>query len=74
MTLRVSRNQLNQKLKLMVEAPGYVIYSNTPPHTRALWARSVDATHVLLIHGAQYSTLNEGWLRFEPVTFCHIGF
>ena len=31
----MSRNQFNQKLKLMVEAPEYVIYSNTPPHTRA---------------------------------------
>ena len=71
---KLSRNQLNQKLKLMVEAPGYVIYSNTPPHTRALWARSVDAAHALLIHGAKYSTLNEGWLRFEPVTSCHPGF
>ena len=31
----MSRNQLNQKLKLMVEAPGSVIYSNiliTVPH------------------------------------------
>ena len=27
----------------MVEAPKYVIYSNTPPHTRAHWVRSVDA-------------------------------
>ena len=69
----MSRSQLNQKLKLMVEALRYVIYSNTPHHTRALLARSVDATHVLLIHGAKYSTLNEGWLRFKPVTFCHTG-
>ena len=55
----VSRNQLNQKLKLMVEAPRYVIYSNTPPHIRARWASAED------------STLNEGWLRFELVTSCH---
>ena len=27
----------------------YVIYSNTPPHTRALWARNVDATHALRV-------------------------
>ena len=58
----MSRNQLNQKLKLMVEAPGYVIYSNTPPHTRALWTRSVDATQALLIAGTKYSTLNERWV------------
>ena len=59
-SLSLSRNQLNQKLKLMIEAPVYVIYSNTPPHTRALWARSVDATQALLIAGTKYSTLNEG--------------
>ena len=29
--------------KLIVEAPRYVIYSNTPFYTRAHWARSVDA-------------------------------
>ena len=58
----------------MVVASEYVIYSNTPSHTRALWAKIVDATHVFLIYGAKYFTLNEGWLRFEPVIFCHIDF
>ena len=53
---------------LMIEGSRYVIYSNTPSHTRALWARSVDAIHVLFVHDTKYSTLNEGWLRFEPVT------
>ena len=52
----------------MVEALRYVIYSNTP-FIREL--RSVDATHVLLIHGAKYFTLDEGWLRFESVIFYH---
>ena len=23
--------------------------------------------------GTEYSTLNERWLRFEPVTSCHVG-
>ena len=41
------RNRLNQKLNLMVDAPWYVIYSNTPPYTRAFWARSVDAAQAL---------------------------
>ena len=68
------RNHLNQKFKLMIEAPRYVIYSNKPPHTRVLWARSVDATQNLLIPSAKYSILNEGWLKFEPVTSCHIDF
>ena len=48
-----SRNQLNQKLKLMVETPEYVIYANTLAHTRAHRARSVDAH-------AECFTLNEG--------------
>ena len=52
----LSGNQFNQKFKLMIEgleAPGYVIYSNTPPHTRALWTTCVDATQTLLIPGAK---------------------
>ena len=40
----MSKNQFNKKFKLMVKTPRYVIYSNTPPHMGALWARSVDAT------------------------------
>lgn len=46
----MSRNQLNEKLKLVVEVSGYVIYSNMHPHTRALLLISVDAAHALLIH------------------------
>ena len=65
--MNLSRNKLNKKFKLMVKAPGYVIYSNMPPHTRALWTRSVDATQAFFILGAEYSTLNEGWLRFKPL-------
>ena len=53
----VVRNQLNQKLKLMVEDPLYVIYFNTPPYIRAIWTKSVDATQTLLIFNAKYSTL-----------------
>ena len=49
-TIFMSRNQLNQKLKLMVEAPRYVVYSNTPPHTRAYWAKSVDAHRHRVFH------------------------
>ena len=69
----ISRNQFNQKFKLMVEAPEYVIYSNTRTYTRAHWTRSVDAAHDLLIHGAKYSTFNERWLRFEFVISYHVG-
>ena len=50
------RNQLNQKFKLIVEAPRYIIYSNTLPYTKALWSRSVDAAQVLLIPSTKYST------------------
>ena len=46
----MSRNQLNQKFKLMIEAPKYVIYTNTPPHTRAHWTRSVDAHMHWIFH------------------------
>ena len=52
----MSRNQLNQKLKLIVEAPWYVIYSNTPPHTRALWARSVNVAQAFFKPDVKYST------------------
>ena len=58
----------------MVEGLGYVIYFNTPPHTRSLRARTIDATQALLIPGTKYSTLNEEWLRYEPVTSCHAGY
>ena len=51
----MSKDQLNQKFKLMVEAPQIDLYSITPPHVRALWAWSVDATQVSLIPGAKYS-------------------
>ena len=43
-------------------------------HTRTLWARNVDATHVFLILDAIYSTLNEGWLKFESMTSYHASF
>ena len=45
----------------MVEVPGYVLYSNTPPHARVFWARSVIAAQALFILGAKYFTLNEGF-------------
>ena len=51
----MSKNQFNQKHKLMIEAPRYVIYSNTAPLTRALWNRSVNAVQILLIPTAKYS-------------------
>ena len=57
-----------------VKVPRYIIHSNTPPNTRVVWARSVDTTHALLIPSIEYSTLNEGWLRFESVTSCHADF
>ena len=60
----LSRKQFNQKLKLMVEVPILT-------HMRALWAKSVDAAYTLFIHSVKYSTLNEGWLRFELVTSCY---
>ena len=33
----ISRSQLNQKLKLMVEAPGYVLYFNEFRNFRNKW-------------------------------------
>ena len=36
------KNQLNQMIKLIVEAQNF-LYT----HTRALWARSVDVAHIL---------------------------
>ena len=64
----MSRNQLNQKLKLMVGFQIYVLYSFMIPHTSVIYARSVDVTHALFILGAcpshtrrmpfSYSTLN----------------
>ena len=71
---KMSRNHLDQKLKLVVEAPRYFIYFNMPPHKRTLWVRSMDAAQALVIPDAKYSTLNEGYLRFKPVTSCHVSF
>ena len=56
----------------MTHAIRYVIYSNMFLQMRALWARIMDATQVLK-PGAKRSTLNEVWLKFEPVTSCHVG-
>ena len=53
---------------LLVETPKYIIYSYTPPHTRAI------GLEVWMRISAEYFTLNEGWLRFETVTSCHVGF
>ena len=39
----------NQKFKLIVEAPKHVIYSNTYPHTKTLWARNVNAIQAFFI-------------------------
>ena len=50
-----------------------MLYTNTPPHMRFLWAGSVDMTHALLIPGAEYSTSNEERLRFELVISCYFG-
>ena len=47
---------LNQKLKLMVEAPGYVIYSNTP------LTRKLIGLEVWMRIGAEYSTLNDEYI------------
>ena len=63
-----------KSLRRWLRPQDMILYSNTPPHTKVLWARSVDETQTLLIPGAEYSTLNEVWLRFEPVTTCHSGF
>ena len=57
----------------MAEAPRYVIHSNTLLHTRAHWARSVDAAQALLIPDAKYSNLNKWWLKFEPLTSFYVG-
>ena len=61
------KNQLNQKLKFIIEALKYVIYSNTPSHTRVFWIRIVDATHAHLIYDVEYSILNDigVWLKFK---------
>ena len=42
--------------------------------SRVIWARSVEAAQALFILDANYFTLNEGWLRFEPVNSYHAGF
>ena len=67
-TCKLIRNQLNKKLKLMVETQD-MLYTLTCPLTREpigleVWIRTC----------AEYSTLNEGWLRFEPATFPHTRF
>ena len=49
----------------------YTLTYPLTPHTKALWVRSVDAAQGHLIPGVKDSTLNEGWLRFKPVTSCH---
>ena len=38
----------------MVETTRYAIYFKTPPHTRALCAKSVDATHAIFRFGAEF--------------------
>ena len=38
------------------------------PYMRALLARNMDTTYVLLICNTEYFTLNERWLRIELVT------
>ena len=60
-------------VKPIVKAPRYVIYFKTPQHTRAHWDKSVDAALALLIHGVEYSTMNEWWFRFELMTSYHTG-
>lgn len=40
-------------------------------HKGAFWDRIVDVAHVLLTTSAEYSALNEEWLR---LTSCHAGF
>ena len=68
--LYMSKDQLNQKLKLMVEAPGIYLYSITSPHARALWAWSVDAAHTWreIFHWERRG----GW-DSNPWPFCHAG-
>lgn len=58
----------------MVKVLKYVMNSNISLHMRTIWARSMDVTHVILIHDAEYCPFNKGWLRFEHVTFYHISF
>ena len=53
------RNQLNQKLKLIVGISEYDIYSNTPPQMRVIWAKTVNVAQAHFILGAKCSTLNE---------------
>ena len=61
------RNRLDQKLKPMVEAPQYVIFSY-------MTVRRADASLALLLLDAEYSTLNEEWLGFKLVTYSHANF
>ena len=53
------KEPLNQKLKLMVGVPGYVIYL-----TRPLTLEPVEVK-VWMGIGIEYSTFYEGWLTFE---------
>ena len=55
----MSRNQLNQKHKLMIEIPRYVIYSITHPHTKAFGQEVWNATQTLFIPDAKYSMVVE---------------
>ena len=53
----MSRNQLNQDM----------LYTLTRPLTR----EPIELEGWMRID-AEYSSLNEGWLKFELVTSCHI--
>ena len=44
----------------MIDAPRLIIYTNTPPHKRGNWTKSVDTTYTFLILNTKYPTLHEG--------------
>ena len=49
--------------------PQNILYTLTRPLTR-----EPIGIEVWMRISAEYFTLNEGWLRFETVTSCHVGF
>ena len=48
-------NQINKKLKLIIEAPKYIIYSNTLSYAKVIWAKSVNSVETLVIPHAEYT-------------------
>ena len=64
----MSKNNSTKRLSWWLR-PQDILYTLTRPLTR-----EPIGLEVWMRIGAEYSNLNEGWLRFKPVTSCHDGF